>query len=184
MKNIYIILSQTGTLFSKAIKWHTKDPYNHASISFDGNLEAMYSFGRKRRYNFIDTGLIQENFNRGIFPYFPHARCCVLEIPVTEQEYAIMYDAVEEFYNNKENYRYNLIGLLSYTVGLGLARKDHYFCSQFVSYILCNMNTWTLNPALTKPMDFLALPDHRIIFEGNISEFMILKNIVHSLKVG
>jgi len=97
MKKIYIILSQTGTLFSKAIKWHTKDPYNHASISFDQNLEAMYSFGRKRRYNPIDTGLIQENFDKGIFPYFPNARCCILEIPVAEEEYKVMYKIVEEF---------------------------------------------------------------------------------------
>ena len=116
MKKIYIILSQTGTLFSRAIKLHTKDPYNHASISFDQDLENMYSFGRKRRYNPIDTGLIQENFNRGLFPYFPHARCCILEIPVTGEEYDVMYQVVEEFYRNKDNYRYNLLGVLNYTL--------------------------------------------------------------------
>ena len=74
MKNIYIILTQSGTLFSKAIKLHTRDPYNHASISFDKSLEIMYSFGRKRRYNPIDTGFIEENFNRGLYPYFLNAR--------------------------------------------------------------------------------------------------------------
>lgn len=174
MKNIYIILSQTGTLFSKAIKFHTKDPYNHASISFDKDLEKMYSFGRKRRYNPIDTGLIQENFNRGLFPYFPHARCCILEIPVTDEEYNVMYQVVEEFYRNKDNYRYNLLGVLSYTIGLGLARKDHFFCSQFVSYILGNTSSWDSVHALTKPMDFLRLPNKKIIFEGSIAEFNII----------
>ena len=179
MKNIYIILSQTGTLFSKAIRLHTKDPYNHASISFEKNLEAMYSFGRKRRYNPIDTGLIQENFNRGLFPYFPNARCCILEIPVTDEEYEIMYQVVNEFYSNKDNYRYNLIGVLSYTIGLGLARKDHFFCSQFVSYILGNTSNWDSVHELTKPMDFLRIPNRKIVFEGSIAEFNILnlKNI-------
>ena len=183
MKNIYIVLSQTGTLFSRAIKWHTKDPYNHASISFDESLEEMYSFGRKRRYNPIDTGLIQENFDRGIFPYFPNARCCVLEIPVTEKEYEVMYSAVQEFYSNKDNYRYNLMGVLSYTVGLGLDRKDHFFCSQFVAYIISNAGCWTSNPSLTKPMDFLSIPNRKIVFEGNIAEFKLLRAVVTNLRV-
>lgn len=173
MKNIYIILSQTGTLFSKAIKRYTKDPYNHSSISFDQNLEAMYSFGRKRRYNMIDTGLIQENFDRGLFPYFPNACCCVLEVPVTEEEYEAMQKIVEGFYHNKDNYRYNFLGVLSYAIGLGITRKEHFFCSQFVSYILSNTNNWTNNPALTKPMDFCTLPNNKIIFEGTIAEYKI-----------
>ncbi len=184
MKKIYIILSQTGTLFSKAIKWHTKDPYNHASISFDIDLEAMYSFGRKHRYNPIDTGFIQENFDRGLFPYFPNARCCILEIPVTDEEYEVMYRIVEEFYSNKDNYRYNLMGVLTYTVGLGLTRKEHFFCSQFVSYILSNTDYWSYNPALTKPMDFLDIPNKKIIYEGGISQYKIFKTAVETLKVG
>lgn len=183
MKKIYIILSQTGTLFSKAIKWHTKDPYNHASISFDQNLEAMYSFGRKRRYNPIDTGLIQENFDKGIFPYFPNARCCILEIPVAEEEYKVMYKIVEEFYQNKDNYRYNFMGVLTYTIGRGFSRKDHFFCSQFVGYIISNMGGWSSNPELTKPMDFLNVPNKKIIYEGSIAEYKIFKAAVETLKV-
>lgn len=183
MKKIYIVLSQTGTLFSKAIKWHTKDPYNHASISFDHNLEAMYSFGRKHRYNPIDTGFIQENFDRGLFPYFPNARCCILEIPVTEEEYDIMSRVMEGFYSNKDSYRYNLMGVLSYTVGLGLARKDHFFCSQFVSYILSNARCWSSNPALTKPMDFLDIPNKKIIYEGSITEFKMQRLTDTGLRV-
>ena len=174
MKNIYIILTQSGTLFSKAIKLHTRDPYNHASISFDKNLEIMYSFGRKHRYNPIDTGFIEENFNRGLFPYFPNARCCILEIPVTDEEYKLMNCVVEEFYARKDHYRYNLIGVISYIFGLGLARKDHFFCSQFVSYILSNTNKWKSVHTLTKPMDFLKIPNKKIIFEGSIVAFNMM----------
>ncbi len=183
MKNIYIILSQTGTLFSKAIQWHTKDPYNHASISFDENLEDMYSFGRKRRYNPMDTGLIQENFERGLFPYFPNARCCILEISVTEEEYNVMHETVQEFYRSKEDYRYNLIGVLTFSIGRGFSRKDHFFCSQFVSYIISNMSNWSSNPKLTKPMDFLKVPNTKVIYEGSITEYIIYRTAVEALKV-
>ena len=42
-KKIYIILSNTGTLFSKAIGMYTKKELNHASIAFDEELNEMYS---------------------------------------------------------------------------------------------------------------------------------------------
>lgn len=170
MKSVYIVLTQTGTLFSKAIYLYTKDPYNHASISFDKNLEIMYSFGRRRRYNPLDSGFIEENFTRGMFAFFPNTRCCIIEVKVTENEYKIMRETVEVFKNNGQNYRYNLMGVLSYSVGLELARKEHFFCSEFVSYILGKTSLWPFVPGLTKPMDFLKLSNKNIIFEGCITE--------------
>lgn len=47
-KKVYLLLTDTGTFFTKLIKLYTKKPYNHASISFDSELSEVYSFGRKR----------------------------------------------------------------------------------------------------------------------------------------
>ena len=47
MKKIYIILTQSGTLFSKTIRFFTGKPYNHASIGLNESLDEFYSFGRK-----------------------------------------------------------------------------------------------------------------------------------------
>lgn len=178
MKKVYIVLSQTGTLFSRAIHLYTRDPYNHASISFDRNLEVMYSFGRRKRYNPMDSGFIKENFNEGLFVFFPDTYCCVLEIEVTDDEYKAMIDTINIFEQNEYNYRYNLMGVLSYTVGVPLSRKEHYFCSQFVSYILSKTNFWSFTPELTKPIDFLKLPNKKIVFEGPILEFQEHTKIV------
>lgn len=46
---IYVLLTNTGTLFSKTIRWYTKNMLNHASIAFDRDLNEVYSFGRKIR---------------------------------------------------------------------------------------------------------------------------------------
>lgn len=171
MKNVYIVLSQTGTLVSKIIRQYTRDPYNHASIAFDRSLGVMYSFGRKHRYNVLNNGFIEENFNRGLFAVFPNARCCILEIPVTDEQYKTMLESVDFFLRHRENYRYNVIGLFGYMVGIGLARKDHFFCSQFVSYILRKAAFWNGIPELTRPMDFLRISQKCIIFEGSIREY-------------
>ena len=42
-KRIYILLSHSGSLFSKAINIYTKAPYTHVSIAFDKNLNELYS---------------------------------------------------------------------------------------------------------------------------------------------
>lgn len=46
-KDVYIVLTGTGTAFSGFIKWFTKADLNHASIAFDSELREVYSFGRK-----------------------------------------------------------------------------------------------------------------------------------------
>ena len=51
MKKIYIILTYTGTLLSKIIKFYTKNEFSHVSISLDKELKYMYSFGRLNAYN-------------------------------------------------------------------------------------------------------------------------------------
>ncbi|MCM3651426.1 MULTISPECIES: hypothetical protein [Metabacillus] len=48
---IYIILTDTGTIFTNMIKMYTKQSLNHASISFTKNLSTTYSFGRKNVNN-------------------------------------------------------------------------------------------------------------------------------------
>ena len=50
-KQLYIVISQTGTLLSRILKQITGAEYNHASISLSRDLERMYSFGRRHPYN-------------------------------------------------------------------------------------------------------------------------------------
>lgn len=173
MRNVYIVISQTGTLFSRLLALYTKDPYNHASIAFDSSLEEMYSFGRRRRYNMLDCGFIKESITGGLFVFFPQARCCVLEIPVTDDEYTAIREEVDCFCRNFKKYRYNLLGVFTYIFGKSLVREDFYFCSQFVSYLLNRTSFWKCDPQFTRPMDFLSIPNRNIIFEGKIIEFCV-----------
>ena len=53
MKEIYLILTYTGTIPSKMIKMYTKYTYSHVSLSLDKDLSEMYSFARRNPYNFV-----------------------------------------------------------------------------------------------------------------------------------
>ena len=123
MKNVYIVLSQTGTIFSRAIRLYTRDQYNHASMSFDSKLLVMYSFGRRKRYNLLDSGFVIENFARGMysFPQYPLLR------PGGGRhraEYDAMLRIVKHFCDNQYGYRYNLLGIFAYMAGISFERKN------------------------------------------------------------
>ena len=84
-KKIYILLTDTGTLFTKFIKLYTKKPYNHASISFDSELSEVYSFGRKTARNPFIGGFVKEDVNKGLFK---EANCAVYALTVNEVQIA------------------------------------------------------------------------------------------------
>ena len=44
-RQLYIVISQTGTLLSRILKQIIGEEYNHASISLSRDLERMYFFG-------------------------------------------------------------------------------------------------------------------------------------------
>ena len=44
LKQVYIVISQTGTVLSRILKLITGAEYNHASISLADDLSVMYSF--------------------------------------------------------------------------------------------------------------------------------------------
>ena len=66
-QDVWIVLTGTGTWFSRMIQCFTNAPLNHASIAFDPELHEVYSFGRKKPHNPFDGGLVRENFRAPFF---------------------------------------------------------------------------------------------------------------------
>ena len=64
---VYIVISQTGTILSRIIKFLTRKEYNHASISLKDDLSVMYSFGRKNPYNPFLGRFVEESPDFGTF---------------------------------------------------------------------------------------------------------------------
>lgn len=123
-KTIYIVLTDTGTLLSKAIGMYTRKDLNHASIAFDKELTEMYSFGRKQRHNPFVGGFVKENATSGIFE---HADCAIFSCEVTIEEYIKMRNKIRQIEQTKELYRYNFIGLFAVAVNKDLQRKRAFF---------------------------------------------------------
>ena len=87
-RQLYIVISQTGTLLSRILKQITGAEYNHASISLSRDLERMYSFGRRHPYNPFWGGFVIESPRTGTFKRFSETRVLVLSVSVTEEQHA------------------------------------------------------------------------------------------------
>lgn len=167
-RTIYILLSHSGSMFSKAINICTREPYTHASIALDENLMELYSFGRLYPYNPVIAGFVREDIINGTYKRFPNTRCKLYSLTISELQYAKLRKELEKFTNGNKKYRYNFLGVISAAFDYPLERENKYFCSQFVSKILINSGIPIVNkdPGLTAPMDFMEYSGLQLIYEG------------------
>lgn len=170
-KTIYIVLTDTGTLLSKAIGMYTRKDLNHASIAFDDKLTEVYSFGRKQRHNPFIGGFVKENVTEGIFE---HANCAIYSYEVTTEEYLKMRAKIGQIEQMKKFYKYNFIGLFAVAVNRELPRKHAFFCSQFVATIVneSGIQMFAVPPNLVQPHHFSQLKCLKRVYEGNLQSYI------------
>lgn len=171
-KQLYIVLSQTGTILSRILKFVTGAEYNHASISLSVDLEQMYSFGRRHPYNPFWGGFVQESPHTGTFKRFQNTKVVVLAVEVNEEHYTEICKILKEMYLQRENYHYNYLGLFLAAIHIQHKQKDCYYCSEFVRYILAKAETGgieRLNP-IVQPIHFLLL-SHTLVYRGRLKDY-------------
>ncbi|SFD41306.1 hypothetical protein SAMN05216238_101227 [Lentibacillus persicus] len=166
----YILLTDTGTLFTRLIRLYTKKPYNHASIAFDSNLTEVYSFGRKSAGNPFVGGFIKEDVNSELFH---HAGCVIYSFTATDEQWQTMNRYLKTIEAQKEDYRYNCLGLIGFIVKRPINRKKAFFCSQFVASILneCNIVDFGKPLSLISPGDLQNLAEFQLIYQGALKGY-------------
>lgn len=171
-KKVYILLTDTGSFFTKLIKLYTKQPYNHASISFDRQLTEVYSFGRKKIANPFQAGFVKEDMKQELFQ---QAACAIYTIDVTEEQWTKMKQLVEKMKAQQDAYRYNFIGLFGYIMKKPIKRKKALFCSEFVATVLKegNLMDIDLSPSLIAPSDFQRVLEWKQLYEGKLKYYPV-----------
>ena len=161
---VYILLTRSGTWFSRLIHLATQDSYTHASIGLDGPDGPFYSFGRKYRRLALPAGLVEEQ----VTVYRRTIPCCLYELKVSEDTYLRLRRQLSAMYEQRRSYRYNILGVLACWFNLPLQRQHHYFCSQFVAGLLESSGAVELPqpPPLLRPSELGRLKDLRPVHQG------------------
>ncbi len=172
-KQLYIVISQTGTLLSRILKYITGAEYNHASISLSRDLDKMYSFGRRHPYNPFWGGFVIESPHAGTFKRFSDTKVLILSVEITEEQYAELEKRITAMWSQRKKYRYNFAGLCLAYFHVEWKRTNYFYCSEFVGEILIKsrvIGMENLHPSIIQPMHFLQLP-HTQIYCGKLSEY-------------
>lgn len=182
---IYIVASYCDTVAGKLIRNRAKlkfwnrypgDGYSHVSLSLNDTLDDMLSFARKKLHNPLIAGLVCENARTDVFAFHPkHAKIAVFEIPITIEQYNGIKESMELAWRNRNKLKYNFLGLCSMLItGRGVARQNHYLCSQWVSEVLIHNGILLFGdkkPVHIRPFDmYISLKDY-MIFEGYITSY-------------
>lgn len=176
-KSIYVVLSQTGTMFSRALKFFTKAEYNHASISLTPTLEKMYSFGRLNPYNPFIGGFVEEGKDIGTFKRFYKTQAMVLEFKISEEKYNAIKFFIEYFKLHKCEFHYNYLGVLCACFKKHHTSSKRFYCSEFVKECLKVFDIENAKdlPNIIKPIDFLKLTNKQIIYTGLLQKYYAVR---------
>lgn len=172
-REIYIVLSHTGSIVSRIIGRVTGKVYNHASISVDASLETMYSFGRVHPYNPVWGGFVKESPNYGTFRRFSDTEVQVLAISVNEEQYRGIKQYLEWMYQDRGHYYYNYAGLFLALFHKTHWSRNHYYCSEFVRHVLKEFHVISEDtfPGIIHPESFLQLPGQKVVYQGCLLEY-------------
>lgn len=176
-QTVYIVLTHTGTLFTRFIRCFTGDPFNHASIAFDHELREVYSFGRKMPHNPFVGGFVREDLRGGLFARdrFPTS-CAIYECDVSENVYQLIRQRIRHLDEHRDQYTYNLLGLIGVLLNKKWDRKNKYFCSQFVASLF----EYAGAPLVDKPSSFVTpgdigrSPHLRQIYVGPLQQYLAM----------
>lgn len=175
MKKVYLVLTYTGTILSKIIKYYTKEEYAHVSISLDEDLEEMYSFGRLFPYIAFIGGFVHERINEGTFKRFKNTQAKICTIEVTDEQYEKLRELIYTFKTNKGLYRFNTIGLAGVVLKKKIKRKNYFYCAEFVKYALEETGITEDLPEIIRPQNFGEIKNIEICYKGRLKEYGLKK---------
>ncbi len=149
---VYIILSSTGSPAANLISTFTGEQYAHTSLSFDEQLETIFSYNG-------GNGISAPGMNQEKIEYFNQkedASFVIYKLRATNHEKKIILSEVQKI--NETGSSYNVLGLFMPIQ----IRANTMYCSQFVYTMLntAGINYFKIHPGKVQPIDFVER-DHQ-----------------------
>lgn len=132
--NIYVILSSTNTKMGWLIRNVLDFEYNHVSL-YIPVLGKMLSFGRKAYELALVGGFVEESFRQMMYPK-NSLKVRIFEIPLDHMQTDRLMVALNQFYEEREVYLYNLLAPMHILFRRKVDIDKAYTCVTFLVEIL------------------------------------------------
>ena len=174
MQDIYIILSFSGTLFSKFLKAISELTYPHVSISLHEDIRVAYSFGRKIVRNPLIGGFVEEHQNKGVYAVFD-SDCKILKLTITDEQYNKLLTIIEKFKSNSKVYKYNYMGLVYTYFNRPQNLRHRFTCTQFVATVLkeSGIADFGKPASLVRSDEYNYIPGVKLIYKGKFNAYKV-----------
>jgi hypothetical protein len=178
---IYIVLTDTGTTFSKLSKVITRDTYNHVSIAFDRDMSLIYTYALTTEYS-KSGGFKVEDLS-----ILAGAKYALYALRVSIEVRDALRARIISTLDKVTKTSYNHLALLNTIFRKELFKSkdsDRMICSEFVLEILKTADIELLEgqiSSLVRPGDIAKSDKLELLEEGVIANLSIRKP--DSLKV-
>lgn len=172
-KSLYLVLTMTGTFFSKVISQKTNLDYSHSSLSLDASLHRMYSFGRLIRWVPIPGGMVHELPDRNVYRLHQNTKCLIYEIRVTEEQYKEAADFMNKMWRKRRRMVYNYPGVVTANFNRYPRIPNAYYCTQFVAVVLQHIGVKYTEKDYReiKIDDFMNSTEFTLVYEGELRNY-------------
>ncbi len=166
---IYIIFSSTHCGVGSFIRFMTGGFYNHVSVSFDPNLNELYSFARFYKHAPLYGGFVHESGMRYRMFNTPIKVC---RITLSNDEYNRLRLRVNEMLCNRDRYIYNMLSAMTYPFHLKVNIASSYTCVEFAAHLLASAGFANSenNSGFCSIKNLETLLADKIIYEGVFPE--------------
>ena len=159
---VYIVLSSGSSLFARAIKKATKNEFSHAMISFNSNLDPLYSFGTRPDGK---LGFVINNPKDHVWD-IEDCKYSVYVMYVTDKAERAMRQRLNDFVSKEKNLKYSFKGILDIWRGKESEKDEKWFCSRFVMDIISKAQNLSKVPSLWRPGDIEQLSNISLVNRG------------------
>ena len=176
-KYIYVVFSHPKSIVSETIGFFTGGEFTHCSLTLDRDLGHMFSFGRKYSYFPFIGCYLREELDKSFYSHCDSLRGRIVEIPVSDEQYANVKRRLIDFWVNKKHHKYNMVGFFFYLLNKDYAPDGKYTCSQFVAETLDIHGICKINKAYTlvNPDDLSKIVKGNVIFDGDIKKYALAR---------
>ena len=159
---VYIVLSSGSSLFARAITKATKNEFSHAMISFNSNLNPLYSFGTRPDGK---LGFVINNPKDHVWD-IEDCKYSVYVMYVTDKAKRAMKQRLNDFVSKEKNLKYSFKGILDIWRGKESEKDEKWFCSRFVMDIISKAQNLSKVPSLWRPGDIEQLSNISLVNRG------------------
>ena len=132
---IYIVFSSTPTGMGRLIRLATRNQYNHVSLSFESDIQKLYSFARYHRTIPLYGGFVVESVLR-YGSLADRSRVKICRLTVEEPYFTYLRNYLDRLWREREEYIYNTPAALASLARLRADIPRAYTCASFVQEIL------------------------------------------------